>query len=85
MEIKTRAYKKAEWLINTKNKLQGIKEGPETDIHLESLKGNPPKSENWKAPDRHGIRNFWFKRFTLVYDGRAEQLHKSPSEANISK
>ena len=67
-----------------KKELQGLEEGSETDIHLESLWVTLKKVSNWKTPGHDGIDEFWFKKFTFLHDRLALQMSKC-KEANISE
>ena len=37
-----------------------LQEGPEVDIHLESLRATIKKVPSWKTPGQYSIHGFWF-------------------------
>ena len=52
----------AEWINNMTKELEGLKEIPKAEIHIDLLK-TTLKISNWKATDHDGIHGFWFKKF----------------------
>ena len=58
---------KAEWINNISRELEGLKNGPKAEIHIDLLKTTLKKISNRKTPDHDGIHAFWFKKFTSIY------------------
>ena len=57
-------WRKFENRKNTIEMLTGkksLEEGPEVDIHIESLRATLRKVQNWEAPAQFGKHGFWFK------------------------
>ena len=70
--------KNRELLINMKNKLKGIEEGPKVEIHLASLKGKHQEFfANYRA---RGSDGFCFKRFKSTKKRKTTQLCKGLPE-----
>ena len=53
----------AEWINNITRELEGLEDGPKTEIHIDLLKTTLKRISNWKTPDHDGIHDFWFKKF----------------------
>ena len=68
---------KAEWRNNMTKELEGLKEGPKAEIHIELLKTTQQKVSNWKTPDHDGIHGFWFKKFTCIHDRLGLEMNNS--------
>ena len=60
-----------------------LEDGSEVDIHLTSLRATLKKIPNWKTPYNDGIRGFWFKKLTSIYERWARQVSKYQPEASI--
>ena len=64
-----------------KKELQGLEEGPETDIRGNSLR----KYEIWKHQVMMTCMNSEFKKITSIYDRVSLQLSKCSENASIPK
>ena len=51
-----------------KKELQELEEGPEANVHLNSLRATLKKIPNWKTPGHDSIHGFWFKNFKCIHD-----------------
>ena len=68
-----------------KKELEELREGPEENVHMDSLRVTLKKIPNWKMPDNDSIHGFWFKRFMTIYDRLTLQLSKCQQEGSIAK
>ena len=48
----------AEWISNITRKLEGLEEGPKTEIHIDLLKTTLKRISNWETPGHDGIHGF---------------------------
>ena len=48
----------SEWIYNITRELEGLEEGPKTEIHIDLLKTVVKRISNWKAPGHVGIHSF---------------------------
>ena len=76
--------KKAEWINNMTREIEGLKEGPKTEIHIGLLKMTL-KNINWKTPGHDGIHSFWFKKFTSIHDKVALEMNRCLQRAHVPK
>ena len=44
---------------------------------------NTKKIPNWKTPGHDGIRGFWFKKFTSIYDRLAVEVNRCQQGAHV--
>ena len=63
--------------------LEGLKEGPKVEIHIELLKKTLKKISNWKTPVHDGIYGFWFKKFTSFHDTLALEMNRCLQDAQV--
>ena len=63
--------------------LEGLEEGPKTEIHLELLKKTLKKTSNWKTSGHDGIHGFWFKKFTSIHNRLALEMNRCLQEAQV--
>ena len=62
METKRKKpYEKAESINNMTKELEGLEEGPKSEIHIDILK-TTLKNIKLKTPGHDGIHGFWFKK-----------------------
>ena len=73
----------AEWISNIKRKLEGLEEGPKTEIHINLLKTTLKKKSNWKTPGHDGIHGFWFKKFTSIHGRLALEINRCLQGAQV--
>ena len=66
----------AEWINNITRKLEGLEEGPKTEIHIDSLKTTLQRISNWKTPGSDGIHSFWFKKFNSLHGRLALEMNR---------
>ena len=52
---------------NITRKLDGLEEGPKTEIHIDLFKTTLKRISNRKMPGHDGIHGFWFKKFTSIH------------------
>ena len=64
---------KAEWINNMTRELEELKDGKKEEIHIDLHKMNL-KISNWIRPGPDGIRDFWFKKITSIYDRLALEM-----------
>ena len=57
-------------------KLDGLEEGPKTEIHIDLLKTTLKRLSNWKTPGHDGIHGFWFKKFTSIHCKLALEMNR---------
>ena len=74
---------KAKWINNITRELEGLKEGPKREIHIELLKKTLKKISNWKTPGHDGIRGFWFKKCTSIHDRLALEMNRCLQDAQV--
>ena len=63
--------------------LEGLKEGPKGEIHIELLKKTLKKISNWKTPGHDRIHGFWFKKFTSIHDRLALEMNRCFQDAQV--
>ena len=63
--------------------LEGLKEGPKAEIHIELLKKTLKKISNWKTPGQDGIHGFWFKKFTSIHDRLVLEMNRCLQDAQV--
>ena len=66
----------AEWINNITRELEGLEEGPKTEIHIDLLKTTLKRISNWKTPGHDGIHGFWFKKFTSIHGRLALEMNR---------
>ena len=74
---------KAEWINDMTRELEGLEEGPKTEIHIELLKKTLKKISNWKTPGHDGIHGFWFKKFTSIHERLALEMNRCLQDAQV--
>ena len=57
----------AEWISNITREIEGLEEGPETEIHIDLLKTTLKRISNWKMPGHDGKHGFYFKKFPSIH------------------
>ena len=65
----------SEWINNITRELEGLEEGPKTEIHIDLLKVTLKGISHWKAPGHDGMHGFWFKKFTSIHDRLALEIN----------
>ena len=73
----------AEWINNITRELDGIKEGPKMEIHVDLLKTTLKRISNMKAPDHDGLHGFWFKKFTSIHGRLALEMNRCLQDAHV--
>ena len=73
----------AEWINNITRELEGLKEGPEMEIHVDLLRTTLKRISNWKAPGHDGIHGFWFKKSTSIRDRLALEMNRCLQDAQV--
>ena len=63
--------------------LKGLEEGSKAEIHINLLKMTLKKISNWKTLGQDGIRGFWFKKFTSIYDRQALKMNRCLQGAHV--
>ena len=63
--------------------LEGLKEGPKVEIHIELLKKTLKKISNWKTPGHDRIRGFWFKKFPSIPDRLALEMNRCLQDEQV--
>ena len=63
--------------------LEGLKEDPKVEIHIELLKKTLKKISNWKKPGHDGIHGFWLKKFTSIHDRLALEMNRRLQDAQV--
>ena len=63
--------------------LEGLKERPEAEIHIDLLKTILKKISNWKTPGHDGIHGFWFKISISIHDRLALEMNKCLQRAQV--
>ena len=63
--------RKVEWINCIEKELEGVEKGPETILHLESLREILKTVMNWKVPGHDG---FCLKMLTSIHDRLALEI-----------
>ena len=63
--------------------LEGLKEGPKAEIHIELPKKTLKKISNWKTPEHDGINAFWFKKFSSIHDRLTLEMNRCQQDAQV--
>ena len=63
--------------------LEGLKEDPKAEIHIDLLRTTLEKISNWKTSGHDGILEFWFKKFTSIPDRLALKMNKRLQGAHV--
>ena len=72
-----------EWINNITRELEGLEEGPKTEIHIDLPKTTIKRISNWKAPGHDGIHGFWFKKFTSIHGRLALEMNRCLQGAQV--
>ena len=75
----------AEWINNITRELEGLEEGPKTEIHIDLLKKTLKRISNWKTPGHDGIHGFWFKKFTSIHGRPALEINRCLRATQVPK
>ena len=75
----------AEWINNITRELEGLEQGPKTEIHIDLLKTTLKRISNGKTPDHDGIHGFWSKKFTSIHGRQALEINKCLQGAKVPK
>ena len=70
--------KKAEWISNKREELEGLEEGPKAKIHIDSLGTTIKNISNWPW-----WYTFWFKKFTSIHKWLAIEMNRILEEADV--
>ena len=82
---KKKHNEKGEWMNNMTKELEGLKEGPKAEIHID-LHKRTLKISNWKTPGHDGIHGFSFKKFTPhLHDRLALGMKRCLQGAHVSE
>ena len=73
----------AEWINKIIRELEGLKEGPRTEIHIDLLKTTLKRISNLKAPVHDGIHGFWFNKFTSIHRRLALEMNRCLQGAQV--
>ena len=73
----------AEWINNITRELDGLKEDPKMEIHVDLLKTTLKRISNWKVPGHDGIHGFWFKKFTSIHNRLALEMNRCLQDAQV--
>ena len=63
--------------------LEGLKEDPKAEIHMELLKKTLKKISNWKTSGHDGIHGFRFKKFISIHDRFALEMNWCLQDAQV--
>ena len=66
-----------------RKELEGLEEGPKTEIRIDLLKTNLKKNTNLKTPGNDGIHGFWFKKSTSIQVRLSLKMNRSIQGAHI--
>ena len=80
---KQKHKERATWVNNNTRELEGLEEGPKTEIHIDLLKTTLKRIPNWKTPGHNGIHCVWFKKFTSIHDRLALEMNRCLQEAQV--
>ena len=81
---KKKKNENAEWINNITRQLEGLEEGPKTEIHIDLLKTTLKRISNWKTSGHDGIHGFWLKKFTSINGRLALEMKISPYGAQVA-
>ena len=70
----------AEWINNITRELEGLEEGPKTEIHIDLLRTTLKRISNWETPGHDG---FWFKKFTSIHGRLALEMYRCLQGAQV--
>ena len=73
----------AEWINNITRELEGLEEGPITEIHIDLLKTILKRISNWRTPGHDGIHGFWFKKFNSIHGRLALEMNRCLEGAQV--
>ena len=76
-------YENAEWINNITRELEGLEEGPKTEIHIDLLKTTLKWISNLKAPGHDGIHGFCFNKFTSIHGRLAQEMNRCLQGAQV--
>ena len=63
--------------------LEGLKEGPKVEMHIDLRKTTLKRVPNLKTPGHDGIHGFWFKKFTSIHDRLALEMNRCLQGAQV--
>ena len=75
--------KNAEWINNITRGVEGLEEGPKTEILIDLLKTTLKRISNWKTPGHDGMHGFWFKKFISIHGRLALEMNRCLKGAQI--
>ena len=73
----------AEWINNLTREVEGLEEGPKTEIPIDLLKTTLKRISNCKTTGHDRIHGFWFKKFTSIHGRLALEMNRCLQGAQV--